>query len=209
MDSSESVSLYRTRGSLLLRLKDRDDEISWREFYTIYGRMIFGYALHFNLSHAEAEDIVQEVVIKVFRQILSFDYSPEQGRFRGWLKTVTKHVVIDFIRRRERRKNTSIQYREHAEVLLEEQEFDDNEIWRKEREKALLEVALQRVHERIGEGCRKVFKLFVVERHSAGEVGARLDMEPNAVYACKHRMLKYIREEIRILERECEDENEV
>jgi len=209
MDVSDSISLYRTRGSLLLRLKDRGDESSWRDFYNIYGRMIFGYALHFNLSHAEAEDIVQEVVIKVFRQILSFDYSPEQGRFRGWLKTVTKHAVIDFIRRRERRRNTSAQYREHAEVLLEELECSDDDIWRQEREKAMLEVALQRVYERVGECCRKVFELFVVERYSAGEVGAQLDMESNAVYACKHRMLKYIREEVGILERECEDYNEI
>ena len=206
--SSESVSCYRTRGSLLLRLKDRSDESSWGEFYTIYGRMIFGYALHYNLSHAEAEDIVQEVVVKVFRQILSFDYSPKQGRFRGWLKTVTKHAVIDFIRRRERRRNTSDQYREHAEVLFEEQNCRDDEIWRKEREKAMLEVALQRVYSRVGECCREVFNLFVVERYSAGEVGAQLDMEPNAVYACKHRMLKYIREEVEILGRECEDNDE-
>ena len=200
---NDSISLYRTRGSLLLRLKNPSDESGWREFYNLYGRMIFGYALHFNLSHAEAEDIVQEVVTKVFRQILSFDYSPERGRFRGWLKTVTKHAVIDFIRRRERRRNNSVEYREHIEILLEEPECREDDIWRKEREKAMLEVALQRVYERVGTCCRDVFELFVVERYSAREVGVRLDMEPNAVYACKHRMLKYIREEVEILEREC------
>lgn len=166
---NDSISLYQTRDSLLLRLKNPSNESGWREFFNLYGRMIFGYALHYNLNHAEAEDIVQEVVIKVFRQIRSFDYSPERGRFRGWLKTVTKHAVIDFVRRRERRRNTSVQYREHAEVLLEEPECREDDIWRQEREKAMLEVALQRVYERVGACCRDVFELFVVEHYSARE----------------------------------------
>lgn len=202
MNDGDSISLYKTRESLLLRLKDQEDGSSWREFYTIYGRMIFGFALRFNLSHAEAEDIVQEVCIKVFRQILAFDYSPEQGRFRGWLKTVTRHAVIDFIRRRDRRRNTSAQYRQHAEILMEEKDVEDDEVWRMEWEKALLETALERVYERVGARCQKVFKLFVIKRLPASEVAAMLGIEANAVYACKHRILKYIREEVEILQKE-------
>ena len=109
MDVSDSISLYRTRVSLLLRLKDPSEEASWNEFYAIYGRMIFGFALNFRLSHSEAEDIVQEVCVKVSRQIQKFNYSSDRGRFRAWLKTVTKHAVIDYIRRQERRRNSSVQ----------------------------------------------------------------------------------------------------
>ena len=152
-DSSELMTVYKTRKSLLLRLKNQDDQESWREFYNIYGRMIFGYALRHRLSHAEAEDVVQEVCIKLFRQILSFDYSPDQGHFRGWLKTVTKHAVIDFIRRKERRLQKHDAFQQHSEAVKEEKNAEDNMLWEKEREKAIFDTALLRVYGRIGEQC--------------------------------------------------------
>lgn len=198
-DSSELLSAYKTRKSLLLRLKDSSNEASWHEFYAIYGRMIFGYALRYRLSHAEAEDIVQDVCVKLFRQILVFEYSPDQGHFRGWLKTVTKHTVIDFIRRKERRSNHLGNYRNHAEIIHEETTAKDDALWQREWEKALLDAALQRVYSRISDHCRKVFHLFVVEDIPANEVGLQLGIEANAVYACKHRILRMIREEVNIL----------
>jgi len=207
-NSNQFITLYKTRGSLLLRLKDRNDETSWREFYAIYGRIIFGFALRFDLTPTEAEDIVQEVVLKVFRQIFSFHYSPELGRFRGWLKIITRNAVIDFIRRRDRRKNTRIEYKEHISLLFKGKEDSSDVVWQKENEKVLLEEALKRVAERVGEGCQKAFNLFVIKGCSAIETGKLLGMEANAVYACKHRMLKYIREEVCLLERECGDDDE-
>jgi len=48
-DSSELLLAYKTRESLLLRLKDRKDEASWCEFHEVYSRLIFGYSLHFDI----------------------------------------------------------------------------------------------------------------------------------------------------------------
>ena len=205
MTDNGSISLYRTRGSLLLRLKDKTEDESWNEFYSIYGRMIFGFALNFNLSHSEAEDIVQEVCVKVSRQIVNFNYSSQKGRFRSWLKTITKHAVIDYVRRQTRRRSTSAKYREYAEVCMEECESESDALWQQEWENTLIDVALQRVYERISEKCKKAFKLFVLDQLSAAEVGHQLDMEPNTVYACKHRVIQYLREEVAILKKECEE----
>ena len=201
-EPSELLTAYKTRKSLLLRLKDSGNEESWREFYAIYGRMIFGYALRFRLSHAEAEDVAQDVCVKLFRQILSFDYSPDQGRFRGWLKTVTKHAVIDYVRRKERRSSHYETYQNHAELIHEERMLKDDALWQREWEKAVLDAALQRVYSRIGDHCQRVFHLFAVENIPANEVGRQLDIEANAVYACKHRILRMIREEVEILKDE-------
>ncbi|VGO11626.1 ECF RNA polymerase sigma factor SigE [Pontiella desulfatans] len=202
IDSNELLSAYRTRSSLLLRLKEQGDEETWREFYNIYGRMIFGYALRHGLSHAEAEDVVQNVCVKLFRHIFSFNYSTELGSFRGWLKTVTKNAVFDYLRRRSRRAGLFEGYRDHAAVMHEEKRAVDDSVWDAEWEKAVLEAALQRVYGRINEQSRKAFQLFAVENLSAGEVAERLDMEANAVYACKHRVLKLVREEVEILKDE-------
>ena len=194
--SSEPLSAYKTRESLLLRLKDGRDEGAWHEFHDIYGRLIFGYTLHFDISYAEAEDIVQEVCIKVFRQIVRFDYSPERGRFRSWLKTITRNAVIDYLRRKQSRQKTSHEFREHMEIELEAEAKVDDEIWSMEWEKAVYENALERVRKRIGEDSFLIFRRYVLEDQSAQNVANETTLDANAIYAVKHRVLKYLREEV-------------
>lgn len=198
-NSNDLISAYQTRSSLLLRLKEQGDEETWREFHSIYGRMIFGYAVQRGLSHAEAEDVVQNVCVKLFRHILSFNYSSDLGMFRGWLKTVTNNAVFDYVRRRERRAGLFEGYRDHAKILHEERQAADDDVWRVEWEKAILETALQRVYGRINENSRQAFHLFAVENLPADEVAEKIGMEANAVYACKHRVLKLVREEVELL----------
>ena len=195
-DSSGLLSAYKTRESLLLRLKDERNEDAWREFHSIYGRLIFGYSLHFDISYAEAEDVVQEVCIKVFRQIIRFDYSPERGRFRGWLKTMTRNTVIDYLRRKQTRLKASREFRRDMEQKLKDEAAADDEIWRKEWEKALYETAMERVRERVGEETFRIFKRYVLDRDSAQDVANETSLDANATYAVKHRVLKYLRNEV-------------
>ena len=78
-------------------------------------------------------------------------------------------------------------------------------LWQEEWERTLLDVALKRVYERVSDRCRKAFELFALNRQSAEDVGKQLGMQPNTVYASKHRVTQYLREEIAILKKECED----
>lgn len=195
----ELFSVYKTRGSLLARLKDDRNEPAWKEFCDIYGRLIFGYSLHFNITHAEAEDIVQEVCIKVFRQISRFDYAPEKGRFRGWLKTMTRNTVVDYLRRKQCRKNVSSTYQDYVEHEIAAEQITDDERWRMEWEKTLYETALKRVRERVGEESFSVFKLYVLGDEDIQEVVRQSGLNANAVYAVKHRIMRYIREEIDVI----------
>lgn len=195
-DSNSVLSAYHTRESLLFRLKEGGSERAWLGFYTMYGRLIFGYSLHFDISYAEAEDIVQEVCIKVFRQIARFDYSPERGRFRGWLKTITRNAVVDYLRRKQRRNKTSVEYRTQLECELKDEAEIDDEIWRLEWERAVCETALERVRERVGEDTMRAFQRYVMDDQSASEVSEETTLDANAVYAVKHRVLKYIRQEV-------------
>ena len=198
-ESSGLVSAYHTRESLLIRMKQEEDGAAWREFHEIYGRLIFGYSLHYDISHAEAEDIVQEVCIKVFRQIVRFDYSPQRGRFRGWLKTITRNAVVDYLRRKKTRRKTSVEYRRQLEDGLAVGRDRDDEIWRLEWEKAVFEAALDRVRERVGEETFQVFKRYVLDNQSAAEVSEETTLDANAIYAVKHRVMNFIREEVAII----------
>jgi len=72
-----------TRRSLLSRLRQWDDQESWQDFFSTYSKLIYGVALRAGLAEAEAEDIVQETVISVARQMPNFRYDPAQGSFKS------------------------------------------------------------------------------------------------------------------------------
>jgi RNA polymerase sigma factor (sigma-70 family) len=205
VSSSMPLSAYHTSESLLLRLKDGQDEQAWQEFHELYGRLIFGYSLHFEISHAEAEDIVQEVCVKVFRQIIRFDYSRERGRFRGWLKTMTRNTVIDYLRRKQSRLNSTREFQQYHEQKLEAESTHDEQIWKQEWEKAIFETALERVRSRVGEDTFLVFQRYVLDDQSAADVSEETALDANAIYAVKHRMLNYIRKEARQILKANED----
>ena len=89
-----------TRRSLIERLRDFDDQPSWREFFDTYWKLIYGAAIRSGLSDQEAEDVVQETVIGVARKMPEFQYNPEVCSFKGWLMHVTRCRIADRFRRR-------------------------------------------------------------------------------------------------------------
>ena len=96
-----------TRSTLLSRLKDLDDHQSWRRFFDTYWKLIYGVALKAGLRDVEAQEVVQETVIAVSRNIGNFKYDRSTSTFKTWLMTVTRSRISNQFRRR----------RKHAPVL--------------------------------------------------------------------------------------------
>src|SRR2546422_8175240 len=89
-----------TRHSLLSRLKDWDDQDSWRDFFNTYWKLIYGAAIKSGLSDTEAQEVVQETVITIAKKINEFKTDPALGSFRGWLLHITRWRIADQFRRR-------------------------------------------------------------------------------------------------------------
>src|SRR3954466_4782858 len=92
--SNPGTSLL-TRPSLLLRVREWNDRASWEEFHRLYRRLVYGRARRAGLSHADAEDVAQEVFKRVAETIKDFDFNPERGSFRGWLMKLTQWRIAD------------------------------------------------------------------------------------------------------------------
>ena len=92
-DNGHSHSRLNTRPSLLMRIRDADDNAAWRTFVDLYAPVIYGYSRKQGLIDADAADVVQEVLAQVARSIQSFEYQPERGRFRNWLCVVTRSKI--------------------------------------------------------------------------------------------------------------------
>ena len=91
-----------TRRTLLSRLKDWNDQASWREFFNTYWRFIYAVAIQSGLNDTEAQDVVQETVITVAKQMPGFKYDRSEGSFKNWLQKTAHWKIRDHLRKRQR-----------------------------------------------------------------------------------------------------------
>src|SRR5437879_2248593 len=89
-----------TRRSLLTRLKNLDDQESWKDFFDTYARLIYSVAAKAGLTDAEAQDVVQETLIIVARKMPGFKYDPAIGSFKSWLLLITRRRIEKQLKKR-------------------------------------------------------------------------------------------------------------
>src|SRR5688500_20161873 len=86
-----------TRTSLVLQLRDPENQAAWQEFSRLYGPVVYGFARKRGLQDADAADLMQEVLRSVARNAEKMEYDPARGTFRGWLYTVTRNKIYNFL----------------------------------------------------------------------------------------------------------------
>jgi RNA polymerase sigma-70 factor (ECF subfamily) len=187
--------------TLLARLRhEPKDQAAWADFVARYGPKIFGWCRRWGLQQADAQDVTQDVLVKLNRLMSTFDYDPA-GSFQAWLKTLTHHAWCDFVAQRRRADrgwgdSQMVAFLEstHAGADLAEELQDE---FRRE----LLDRAMARVRRRVASRTWDAFSLTVLEGWSGSAAGAHLQMKVGQVYMAKSRVTKRIEEEVRLLER--------
>jgi RNA polymerase sigma-70 factor (ECF subfamily) len=76
----------------------RGEDAAWHELVTRHARKVFALAYRFSGRVDEAEDLTQEIFVKVYQSLDR--YREAEGAFGGWLMTVARHHAIDHYRRR-------------------------------------------------------------------------------------------------------------
>jgi RNA polymerase sigma-70 factor (ECF subfamily) len=196
--------LIPTRQSLLSRLKDWEDEESWRVFFETYWRLIYRAAIRARLTDSEAQDVVQETILAVLKSMPTFKYDAKIGSFKGWLMQLTSWRISDRLRKRE------LELRRTAPPLLTD---DGTEIidripdpkvsvddWEQDWEKNLMEAAIQRVKRKVDPGQYQIFDLYVFKRWPVSQVAKTLKINSAKVYLVKHRITNLIKKEIEHLQ---------
>jgi RNA polymerase sigma-70 factor (ECF subfamily) len=86
----------------------RGDETAWEDLVKLHTRKVFGLCYRFTGSGPEAQDLTQEVFLRVFRTVKTFRST--EGSFGTWLARVTRNLLIDHYRRsRQERVTDSIE----------------------------------------------------------------------------------------------------
>ena len=185
-----------TRVSLLVRLRDDGDADAWREFVRLYAPVIYGFARKRGLQDADAADLMQDVLRSISSAIGRLDYDRKQGTFRGWLFTVTRNKVFNFLSARRVRPQASGDSATNRLLAEEPSAGDSSEAWELEYQRRLAARAMERVKGEFQENTWRAFWLTAVEGAAAGDAARQVGMSPGAIYVAKSRVLARLKEEV-------------
>lgn len=183
-----------TRRSLLERLGDLGDQRSWHDFFNTYWKLIYSVARKAGLTEFEAEEVVQETIISVSKNIGTFRYNPALGTFKAWLLTTTRWRINDQFRKRKA--ETVEEPEEPIEAALLEQ------IWSTEWENHVLEAALDRLKNEVDSRQFQIFECYVIKGWPPQKVAIELGIKTGAVYLAKNRLLPILKEIVNSIEKE-------
>jgi RNA polymerase sigma-70 factor (ECF subfamily) len=184
-------SKSRTRATLLRRLAaSAEDKNAWREFVAHYGNRICRWCRQRGLQEADAEDLTQDLLVKLTIQIQTFDYDPSRS-FRAWLKTITHNALIDAFKKNRRAQALMDNVAARRALMAELQPQFDRE---------LLDEAMKRAELRVEKATWDAFRLTGIDGLSATDAAARLGVPEGRVRVHKTRVAKLIREEMKKLE---------
>jgi RNA polymerase sigma-70 factor (ECF subfamily) len=194
-----------TRISLLTRIKNVGDSDAWAEFARLYGPVVYAFARKRGLQDADAVDLVQDVLRSVARNAGRMDYDPKRGTFRGWLYTVTRNKIYNFLSANKNRPKASGDSGAQERLDNVPGRQDDGEAeWELEYQRRLSAKAMDRVKHEFQPNTWQAFWGTAVEGRPASEVGTELKMSSGAVYVAKSRVLARLREEVQQLLAEAE-----
>jgi RNA polymerase sigma-70 factor (ECF subfamily) len=185
-----------TSVSLLERARRGDDEHSWRQFAEIYTPLLRSWLGRHGMQTVDVDDVVQETLLAVSRELPSFDHSGRRGAFRSWLRNILVFRLQNFWRDRKRRLTGQGQ-NDFLKKLsqLEDPHSELSQLWDREHDRHLVQRLLAMIEPRFQPSTCEAFRRVVLEGRDAAQVGLDLEMTLNAVIIAKSRVLKELRNE--------------
>src|SRR4051812_17776824 len=182
-----SPSLATTRRSMVDRLENWNDRKNWQEFFDTYWRLIYSAARKSGLTDAEAQEVVQETVITVAKNVGKLRYDPAVGSFKGWLLNITRWRIADQFRKRTpgvqaHRSIDDTRLTATMDRIAGSDGRDLNQIWEDEWKQNVLSAALARLKKKIGPKQFQIFDCYVQKQWPAQKVAEHLRVNVGQVY---------------------------
>ncbi|MDZ4752554.1 MAG: RNA polymerase sigma factor [Flavobacteriales bacterium] len=159
-------------------------EKRWQDkMYLKFNSLLFGICLRYTKNKMEAQDVLQDVFVKVFNNIHTYHHN---GSFEGWLRRIAVNTSIT-----NYRKNLKHAYQEDVDDLVRHKEdpvsFDNAEFTKEE---------LLFCINKLPTGYRTVFNLYVVEGFMHKEIAGMLEIDVNTSKSQLSRAKTHLQKEL-------------
>jgi RNA polymerase sigma factor (sigma-70 family) len=186
---------WTTIPQLLEQVRNPDDAAAWDRFVQQYRPLLSRYVRGKGLADADAEDVVQDVLIRLLRVMTKlepdpqtgmprpvFTYNSERGRFRTWLYKLTSNALHEFWRKRPP---------EASPLLLDPAKPDAT--WDANYQQEILSVALAQVKTQTQDKSWTCFEEFVLNDRKGNDIAREVGLTPNAVRVNASRVMEKVR----------------
>ncbi len=175
----------------LLEALQREDQDSWNLLIEIYRPFLLGILRGHGTPNQDIDDLIQDVLVVLVRELPQFQHSGRPGAFRAWLRSVAANRLRTYWRSRGRAVPT--------DMLALAEQFDDSnsalsQLWDQKHDQHVIGRLLELSEGKFEPNTSRAFRRVALEGASPTEVAAELNMSVPAVYIAKSRVLRYLRE---------------
>ena len=190
---SSAWSYPETSATLLRTLREARsgvDDVAWARFVDMYGPVVHHLVrlLSPGISDADTDDAVQDVFVKLVNILRSGAYDPAKGKFRTYLSTLVRRLLIDRYREAAaRRRDRQVEINVAEEIAV----ADDPGAWMDAKWRIACRMAAERrvmEESALAEQSREVWRLLSVDGLSVKEAARRLGIPANTVSKIKRRI---------------------
>jgi len=182
--------------SLLDRLRRSPESASWNRLVELYEPLIRAWLRKYDVQAADADDLMQEVLLAVSKDLGKFEHAGHPGAFRGWLKAILVNRLRKFWRARDRNPQAKGDSNINARLAeLDDSTSELSQVWNRQHDQYVLRQLLALAEPHFAPITWKAFCRAALEGASPHDVAQELDISLNAVFIAKSRVLRRLRQE--------------
>ena len=192
---------FTTRQTLLKRARNQSDNDAWEEFAAVYKTFICHILQQMKVI--DIEDLAQDVLLKLWKKLSSYD--PAKARFRTWLSSVVRNIVLDHLRSYNSRCQREKKLVDEPSSYLNSSSSSEIEKLIEQEWKAhLSNLALTNLKKLFSETAMAVFKMSL-ESQTPDQISQKLNIKRESVKVLKSRVRTRYVEEVKRLIRNFEE----
>ncbi len=187
---------YLTRETLIKKLRYSESEADWEEFVYFYRRFIYSIIKRMGLQESDCDDMLQKVLLKIWKKIPEFEPNQRKGAFRSWISSTTRNTVYNFSKKQQ-----AMWDKELAVGMLSEGNFQSppyEQFIEEEWKRNITTLAFKNVAKNVSEQSMEIFNCSV-KGESVADIAQRLNLPDYKVYRYRKRVQHLLTAEIKNL----------
>jgi RNA polymerase sigma-70 factor, ECF subfamily len=181
-----------TSMSLLYRLRNGKDPESWKTMVDVYQPLIHRWLRAQNTPPQDQDDLTQEMLVILLRELPKFEHNGRTGAFRVWLRSILTNRLRAYWRSNPR--NTVADPQTLADAV-DDPNSEPNRRWDQEHDQHVLTRLLELAEAKFEPNTYKAFRRVALDGASPADVAAELNISVAAVYIARSRVLRRLRED--------------
>ena len=183
---------WNTQQTLIQRAQNPDDHQAWEDFVGFYRSFISMVLRKSGIGSYDEEDLIQSILLKVWKGLPNYQYRKENAKFRTWLSTIIRSTSITHFQKSEKERGK-------REALLQNvvnvSDADIENVINAEWNEYLASLAMGKVRETFQGQAIEVFRLSL-QGMSGAAIAAKLRIKEDTVYSLRSRVKRRLKQEI-------------